>query len=63
MIAKALSEEADIFLMDEPSAYLDVEQRLQVSKGSMDLDISFSLEKGKWQRLYDGSRVCTEDNP
>ena len=31
-IAKCLSEEADILLMDEPSAYLDVEQRLEVSK-------------------------------
>lgn len=32
MIAKALSEECDILLLDEPSAYLDVEQRLVVSK-------------------------------
>ncbi len=32
MIAKCLSEEADLYLLDEPSAYLDVEQRLQVSK-------------------------------
>ncbi|MFH1917184.1 MAG: ribosome biogenesis/translation initiation ATPase RLI [Nanoarchaeota archaeon] len=31
-IAKALSEDADLFLLDEPSAYLDVEQRLAVSK-------------------------------
>jgi len=31
-IAKALSEEADLFLLDEPSAYLDVEQRLLISK-------------------------------
>ncbi len=31
-IAHCLSQEADIFLMDEPSAYLDVEQRLIVSK-------------------------------
>jgi ATP-binding cassette, sub-family E, member 1 len=31
-IAHCLSQEADIFLMDEPSAYLDVEQRLMVSK-------------------------------
>ncbi len=31
-IAKALSEDADLFLLDEPSAYLDVEQRLLVSK-------------------------------
>lgn len=31
-IAKALSEEAGLFLLDEPSAYLDVEQRLLISK-------------------------------
>ena len=31
-IAACLSKEADIFLLDEPSAYLDVEQRLIVSK-------------------------------
>jgi len=32
MIAKTLSEESDLLLLDEPSAYLDVEQRLEVSK-------------------------------
>jgi ATP-binding cassette subfamily E protein 1 len=32
MIAKTLSEDADLVLMDEPSAYLDIEQRLAVSK-------------------------------
>lgn len=32
MIAKALGEEVDLVLLDEPSAYLDVEQRLSVSK-------------------------------
>jgi len=31
-IAKCLSEDADIYLLDEPSAYLDVEQRLAASK-------------------------------
>jgi ATP-binding cassette, sub-family E, member 1 len=31
-IAKCLGEEADLYLMDEPSAYLDVEQRLLMSK-------------------------------
>ena len=32
MIAKTLAEHSDIMLMDEPSAYLDVEQRLIISK-------------------------------
>lgn len=31
-ICKALSTEADMYLLDEPSAYLDVEQRLSISK-------------------------------
>ncbi|MFW5865763.1 MAG: ribosome biogenesis/translation initiation ATPase RLI [Nanoarchaeota archaeon] len=31
-IARTLSEDADIYLLDEPSAYLDVEQRLRLSK-------------------------------
>ncbi len=31
-IAKCLSEEADIYLLDEPSAFLDVEMRLQVAQ-------------------------------
>jgi ATP-binding cassette, sub-family E, member 1 len=31
-IAKCLSQDAELFLLDEPSAYLDVEQRLLVSK-------------------------------
>lgn len=31
-IAHCLSQDVDIMLMDEPSAYLDVEQRLTVSK-------------------------------
>ncbi|MAG38590.1 ribosome biogenesis/translation initiation ATPase RLI [Candidatus Woesearchaeota archaeon] len=32
MIAKCLAEDSDIMLMDEPSAYLDVEERLIISK-------------------------------
>ncbi len=32
VIAKTLAEEADLYLLDEPSAYLDVEQRLRMSK-------------------------------
>jgi ATP-binding cassette, sub-family E, member 1 len=31
-IAECLGKDADIFLLDEPSAYLDVEQRLKISK-------------------------------
>ncbi len=31
-IALCLSQDADLYLLDEPSAYLDVEQRLKVSK-------------------------------
>ena len=31
-IANALSQEADLILLDEPSAYLDIEQRLSLSK-------------------------------
>ncbi|MFP4403140.1 MAG: ribosome biogenesis/translation initiation ATPase RLI [Candidatus Woesearchaeota archaeon] len=31
-IAKALSEDCDVVLLDEPSAYLDIEQRLVLSK-------------------------------
>lgn len=32
MVARTLFEEADIYLIDEPSAYLDVEQRLIISR-------------------------------
>src|SRR3989344_9480286 len=32
IVAKSLFEKADIYLLDEPSAYLDVEQRLIVSR-------------------------------
>jgi ATP-binding cassette, sub-family E, member 1 len=36
-IALALSQNADVYLLDEPSAYLDVEQRLKISKVIRDL--------------------------
>ena len=36
-IANCLSKEADLYLLDEPSAYLDVEQRLIVSKVVRDM--------------------------
>ncbi|MBI2144308.1 ribosome biogenesis/translation initiation ATPase RLI [Candidatus Woesearchaeota archaeon] len=32
MIARCLAEDADLYLLDEPAAYLDVEQRIAVSK-------------------------------
>jgi len=37
MIAKCLAEDSNIILMDEPSAYLDVEQRLEISKVIKDI--------------------------
>lgn len=36
-IAECLSKEADLYLLDEPAAYLDVEQRILVSKIIRDL--------------------------
>jgi len=36
-IAICLAREADIYLLDEPSAYLDVEQRLNISKAIREL--------------------------
>jgi len=36
-IAACLSKDADLYLLDEPSAYLDVEQRLSVSKVIQDI--------------------------
>ncbi|MGM5483339.1 MAG: ribosome biogenesis/translation initiation ATPase RLI [Nanobdellota archaeon] len=36
-IAYTLSQDADLFLLDEPSAYLDIEQRLVISKIIRDL--------------------------
>lgn len=37
VLAQCLAQEADLYLLDEPSAYLDVEQRLIVSKVIRDL--------------------------
>ncbi|MFW5746206.1 MAG: ribosome biogenesis/translation initiation ATPase RLI [Nanoarchaeota archaeon] len=48
-IAAALQRDADLYLLDEPSAYLDVEQRLAVSKVIKD----FMLEKGKAALVVD----------
>jgi ATP-binding cassette, sub-family E, member 1 len=48
-IAKALSEDANLFLLDEPSAYLDVEQRLKVSQVIRDI----MENKGKTALIVD----------
>ncbi len=48
-IAKCLSEDADLYLLDEPSAYLDVEQRLKLTKIMKD----FMYERGKSAIIID----------
>ena len=48
-IALALSQQVDLFLLDEPSAYLDIEQRLMVSKVIRNL----IEEKGKSALVVD----------
>jgi ATP-binding cassette, sub-family E, member 1 len=48
-IARCLSQDADLYLMDEPSAYLDVEQRLNLSKVVHDM----MNEKGKAAIIID----------
>lgn len=48
-IACALAQDADLYLLDEPSAYLDVEQRLLVSKVIDDMMIA----KGKAALIVD----------
>ncbi|HDP73413.1 MAG TPA: ribosome biogenesis/translation initiation ATPase RLI [Candidatus Woesearchaeota archaeon] len=48
-IARCLSQDADLFLLDEPSAYLDVEQRIKLSK----IIKSFMEEKGKTALIVD----------
>lgn len=42
MIAKALGQQSDLILLDEPSAHLDVEQRLIVSKVIKDIVQKYS---------------------
>ena len=42
-IARCLAKEADIYLIDEPSAYLDVEERISLAKTIKD----FMMEKEK----------------
>ncbi|MBD3249558.1 ribosome biogenesis/translation initiation ATPase RLI [Candidatus Woesearchaeota archaeon] len=48
-IALCLSKEADLYLLDEPSAYLDVEQRLVISKIIKEL----MEDKGKTALIVD----------
>ena len=48
-IAKCLSTEADLYMLDEPSAYLDVEQRLSISKVIKDM----MIDKGKAALIID----------
>ena len=48
-IAKCLSQDVDLYLMDEPSAYLDVEQRLIVAKVVRDI----MEKKGKTAFIVD----------
>ena len=48
-VAHCLSQDADLYLLDEPSAYLDVEQRLIVSKVIRD----FVDQKGKTALIVD----------
>ena len=48
-IAQCLSQDADIILMDEPSAYLDIEQRLIVAKVIRD----FMFTTGKSAMIVD----------
>ncbi|MGV8162691.1 MAG: ribosome biogenesis/translation initiation ATPase RLI [Candidatus Nanoarchaeia archaeon] len=48
-IAECLSSDADLYLLDEPSAYLDVEQRLHVSKAIKEM----MMDKGKAALVID----------
>ncbi len=48
-VAACLAKDADLYLMDEPSAYLDVEQRLLISKVIADL----MLNRGKAALIVD----------
>ncbi len=48
-IARCLAKDADIYLIDEPSAYLDVEERISCAKAIKDL----MVEKGKTAFVID----------
>ncbi len=48
-VARCLAKEADIYLIDEPSAYLDVEERISVAKAIKDT----MVERGKTAYVVD----------
>lgn len=48
-IARALAKEADLYLIDEPSAYLDVEERISCAKAIKDI----MVQKGKTAFVVD----------
>jgi ATP-binding cassette subfamily E protein 1 len=48
-IARCMAKEADIYLIDEPSAYLDVEERISCAKAIKEL----MIEKGKTAFVVD----------
>ena len=48
-VARCLAKEADIYLIDEPSAYLDVEERISVAKAIKDV----MVERGKTAFVVD----------
>ena len=48
-VARCLAKDADIYLIDEPSAYLDVEERISVAKAIKDV----MIEKGKTAFVVD----------
>lgn len=48
-VARCLAREADVYLIDEPSAYLDVEERISVAKAIKDV----MVERGKTAFVVD----------
>lgn len=48
-VARCLAKDADVYLIDEPSAYLDVEERISVAKAIKDI----MIEKGKTAFVVD----------
>ncbi|MCK4650388.1 ribosome biogenesis/translation initiation ATPase RLI [Candidatus Pacearchaeota archaeon] len=48
-VARCLAKDADVYLIDEPSAYLDVEERISVAKAIKDV----MIERGKMAFVVD----------